>query len=248
MEEEDNKKVPLLLFSGGMDSTYLLQWFLHYGDVDTLFVQANPHPLKLIKEKEARKKLFALFEKHYKHRVLKDHEIELNRLFGENSDIKAVQPISWLTAALIAFDSERHHSVSVGYVLGDQAPVYQPQFKAYWEAGWVMTRGPREAVPQLVFPLVETHHTKYDTVDRIDKRLVMATWVCETPYEVGEGAHKTIKACTRCDPCRLLHHTVKDWEDNHHQNYMGEVIKAMNPDKYPSSLLHELAAQPKDFV
>lgn len=235
MENEENKKVPLLLFSGGMDSTYMVQWFLQYGDVDTMYVYAHDHPIKNQKEREARAKLFGLFEKYYKHRVLKDHELTVDNVYiNQYQRLDGVQMISWLTAALGVCQGDRHHSVAVGYLLGDQAPAFRQQMEEFWKAGWIMTRGHLADMPQLVFPILNHKQTKYDTIDRIDKRLVTSTWVCEMPEEIGDGAHKRIKACGRCNPCRLLKHTVSDWEQDHGQKYMTEVIKAMNPDKFPT--------------
>lgn len=210
----------------------MTQWFLGYGDVDTLYVFANGHPLKNKKEKEARAKLFALFEKHYKFRVQKDYELQLNNVYRTNMQVGAVQQISWLTAGLIMFDEERHHSLCIGYVLGDQAPAFRQQYEEFWKAGWIMTRGHLSPVPPLLFPILNHQQTKYDVIDRIDKRLVTSTWVCEIPEEHGDGAHKRIKACGKCRPCRLLKHTVDDWEEANGKSYMKEVIKAMNPELY----------------
>jgi hypothetical protein len=231
-----------------MDSTYLVQWLLGYGDVETLFVEADPHPLKREKESEARKRLFRLFEKHYKHKVLCDHQHSLVGVYSKHQGLGGIQQISWLTAALAVYDPERHEGVYIGYVLGDQAPAFRAWYEQFWSAGWTITRGVLSPVPRLLFPILNHQLTKYDVVDRIDKRLVTSTWVCEIPYRHGEGAHKQIKACGRCNPCRLLKHTVSDWEDNHNQKYMSEVIKAMNPDRYPESLLHELAVEVKDKI
>lgn len=233
MQEEENKKVPLILFSGGMDSTYLVQWFLGYSDVDTLFVECDPHPLKIQKEREARAKLFRLFEKYYSFKVLHDYEHTLTGVYSTHQKLNGRQQISWLTAALAVFDEQRHHSVALGYVSGDQAPAFRQYYEAFWRAGWTMTRGVLSEPPPLHFPILNHNCTKYDVVDCIDKRLVTSTWVCETPESIGEGAHKTIKACQQCRPCRLLRHTVSDWEADHKQKYMVEVIKAMNPDRYP---------------
>lgn len=240
--EEQNNKIPLLLLSGGMDSTYMTQWFLQYGNVDTLYVEANNHPLKLKKEREARAKLFALFEKYYTNKVLHDYKFELNNIYQSYGQCNGVQQISWLTAALSVFDPERHHTLAIGYVLGDQAPAFRQQYEDFWRAGWIMTRGHLAEVPKLVFPILNHNLTKYDVVDRIDKRLVTSTWVCETPRELGEAAHKTIKACGTCRPCRLLKHTIEDWEFDTGKKYMTEVIKAMNPDKFPKP-----AEQIKEF-
>ncbi|BDD79742.1 hypothetical protein [Burkholderia phage FLC9] len=248
MEQQEDKKVPLILFSGGMDSTFLVQWFLQYGDVETVFVKADPHPFKRKKEADARRKLFGLFEKYYKHRVLHDHEYDLDRTFSQHQRLNGVQQISWLVAALAIYEPSRHHSVNIGYVLGDQAPAFRKQYEDFWSAGWTMTRGVLDPVPPLLFPILNHQLTKYDVLDRIDKRLVSSTWVCEMPKYEGEYAHKKLVACKHCKPCRLLKHTIEDWELATGQNYMGEVIKAMNPQLYPSSLLNELKTQAKDPI
>lgn len=245
MEQQQNK-VPLILFSGGMDSTYLVQRYLDETDVDTLYVECDPHPLKLKRERWARARLFTLFRKYYQYKVIKDHEHRLVGTYTTHQRLSGVQQISWLTAALAVFDERRHHALAIGYVLGDQAPAFRTQYEAFWRAGWTMTRGVLSPVPPLVFPILDYNETKYDVIDRIDKRLVTSTWVCETPEQVrtgaimrisawqaGDDADTKIKACGRCRPCRLLKHTVEDWEDNNNQKYMGEVIRAMNPELYP---------------
>lgn len=245
MSEQQDSRVPLVLFSGGMDSTYLVQWLLEYSDVETLYVEADPHPYKKIKEQEARRKLFALFEKYYKHKVVQDHRHSLSGTYSTHQRLYGIQQISWLTAALAVYDADRHSVLNIGYVLGDQAPAFRQYYEAFWAAGWTMTRGVLSPVPPLVFPILNHQLTKYDVVDRIDKRLVTSTWVCETPHQVGEGAHKRIKACKTCRPCRLLKHTVQDWEDSNGKKYMSEVIKTMNEDLFPTptSILKDIESK-----
>lgn len=228
------EKRPLVLFSGGMDSTYLVQWFLQFGDVDTMYVQANVHPLKVEKETQARKKLFALFEKHYKYKVIQDHQVNLDNVYNRDAGF-AVQPISWLTAAVSLFDVDKHSGLAVGYLLGDQAPAYRENLDGFWGHAWRLLRGRSGNIPPLWFSLLDSHSTKRDVLNRIDKRLVTSTWVCEEPTHQGEHAHKRIIACGRCKPCRLLKHTVADWEQDNTASYMKEVIKELNPDIFPNT-------------
>lgn len=233
MTQEENKTVPLVLLSGGMDSTFMVQWMLEYTDVETLYVEANGHPMKNKKECEAREKLFRLFKKHAKHQVLNDHQFKLNDVYRSNPQISGVQQISWLTAGLCVYDEARHNSLNIGYVLGDQAPAFRQQYEEFWRAGWIMTRGHLSPVPPLVFPILNHQLTKYDVINRIDKRLVTSTWVCELPELHGEGMGKRIKSCGHCNPCRLLKNTIGDWELKNRRSYMKDVIMEMNPELYP---------------
>lgn len=231
--EELEQKVPLVLFSGGMDSTYLLQFYLDWTNVETMYVQANTHPDKVTKELEARQKLMKLFEKYYKYRVLDDHQVNLTDVWHSCVEDHNTQPISWLTAALLKYNSKRHSAVAIGYLLGDQAPAYREQLEGFWRNGWMLLRGRMSPPPPLLFPLLDQHVSKASVVRDIDKCLIMSTWVCEIPNTVGEFALKRIVPCKRCQPCRLLRNTIENWEEDNNKKYYTEAIKALNPDLYP---------------
>ena len=188
-------KVPLLLFSGGLDSTYMLQEALRDGDVETLYVSASQHPDKIKKELEHREKLFAKLRRIYPNaRVRRDRVVTLgNTMDGAMPDHKFIQPALWLHAALTLIDGEdRHTELRIGYVNGDSNLSHLHDIRAAWDALNKFTKW--HPVP-VNFPL---EFVKKKTVLRgIHPQLYKDIWVCETPKAHG----KHIRACQQCEPC-----------------------------------------------
>jgi hypothetical protein len=224
-EEENITKRPLVLFSGGIDSTYLVQRYLENGkSVDTLYVHASQSSDKVIKEMHARMQLFKKFTEIYapahacgrRTDVIKDFEHNLDEQFIKTVDFAMVQPISWIMAALIRFDHRIHSELAIGYLLGDQAPTFYSEMVYAWNNLWVVLHGRTKAIPPILFPLLDGGWTKYDVMKRINKELAALTWVCETPKTRMDAesdnlpVHDTIYACNRCKPCRLMNHTIAD--------------------------------------
>jgi hypothetical protein len=215
-----NNKRPLVLFSGGMDSTSLISWFLHFTNVDVFYVQANVHPWKQQKEKEARELIKARFAEQRKtsdiHRIVDDFELEMNGLYAQTHNYSLVQPISWLTAALIKFNPTVHSGVAVGYLLGDQAPAFRKELEDFWRAGWVLLRGRGMEPPPVWFPLLDFGNTKKNIVEMLDLDLRKLCWVCETPklkpshrkYPDDKVPNKQIIACGTCMPCTTLKNQI----------------------------------------
>jgi 7-cyano-7-deazaguanine synthase in queuosine biosynthesis len=238
-QSNQTQKRPLVLFSGGMDSTYLIQWYLENGmDVDTLYVHASQNPDKCIKEMDARIKLFQLFTELYNTRqdwvvidgvtqsgknarltdVIKDYEHNLDEQFVLAVDYSAVQPVSWLMAALIKFNHKEHSELAIGYLLGDQMPAFREEMLAAWSNLWVLLHGRNKEIPPLRFPLLDGALTKYDVLKRINKHLAAWTWVCERPATRTDddtlSVSQSIFACGRCNPCRLQAHTIADIDED----------------------------------
>lgn len=218
----EHGKRPLVLFSGGMDSTMLMERLLAYTHVYTFYVEANQAPHKVTKEKEARQALFELFRERFEYSVQGDQTFELNETYVKTANYAMVQPISWLTAGLIHFDPKRHSGLAVGYLLGDQAPAFRKDMDDFWRAGWALLRGHAEPAPPLWFPLLDMGYTKADVIKHLDRKLIHQTWVCENPLQRGER----IVVCEDCKPCRLLKHTLDDYRDSNfgiEHPYRGET-------------------------
>lgn len=242
-------KHPLVLFSGGLDSTYLISQYLRVGAVDTLSVQANQSEMKQIREEIARKRVIeelGKMSRRYPFTVNREYMRDLNHQFTEVPDYDMVQPISWLTAALIVTDPKIHSEVAIAYLLGDQAPALRQYIDAFWHAGWKLLHWNEPIVP-LVFPLLDAGLTKRKILDRIDKQLVSHVWSCELPsIRPGEGVYfswadveeakkdpRRLKACGKCLPCRLMKHTLADYKEDNDESYSTAVIKHLNPAIYP---------------
>lgn len=187
-------KVPLLLFSGGLDSTFMLQTALMEGDVETLYVSGAQCPNKVKKELAARKRIIDKLERICKHRVRRDHVIQMeNLLDGSTPDHKFVQPMAWIYGALKVSDGgDRHSELRIGYVNGDSIMVNLQNVLAVWDQAQHFTKW--HPLP-LVFPLMYMH--KDDILHRLNPHVWEDVWVCEMPKRKGAGH----TACGSCRPC-----------------------------------------------
>jgi hypothetical protein len=116
-------KIPLIMFSGGLDSSYLLETMLRKGNVDTLYVSGAQGSGKIEKELEARRTIIRILEKETGNQVLIDHHISLPDLCGGLNWIVEsafLQPLIWLTGAIHRTEEDRHSELMVAYVSGDQ--------------------------------------------------------------------------------------------------------------------------------
>lgn len=201
----DKSAISLILFSGGMDSTYLLysrlregymhQGLLYVGSVDTHGIKANA-------ELWARNRILSWLRAKYPKFTFTPERPFNNVQFGGAEGRKFGQPISWLVGAMeIAHDT--YSEVAIGYVIGDQVLQFADKMQAAWSALWSFTKH-GDAVP-LNFPLRSI--TKANIMDEMPLELYERTWVCEDPIDVlreygdyEDGMHPYLQ-CGKCVPC-----------------------------------------------
>lgn len=201
--------IPLVLFSGGLDSTYLVSCLLQNGPVDVLYVNGGQCPEKIKKELEARDKLIKLMNEIYPHKIQGQYEVlePIYRHTGE--DKKWTQPNTWMQGAYRVLKPDRHSCVKLAYVRDDGAffgyhlPKMEQQWKAMLELGYIGKHVPLE------FPML--NNSKLEVLEWIDKRLLEHIWVCEMPVDG--------KACNKCCPCNLINATLREYKHKH-----GETV------------------------
>jgi len=201
--------VPLILFSGGLDSTYLVSQLLTSGPVDVLYVNGGQCKEKMHLELEARDKLIEKMNSYYPHKIQGQYELIDPVYLHDGQNKKWIQPNAWIQGAYRVLKKDRHDSVQVAYVCDDGAnfgsmlPTLQEQWAATLKLGYE-----GEHVP-LKFPLLNMG--KLNILEDIDKRLLNDIWVCEMP--------KDSKACGCCNPCKLIKRVLWEYKDKH-----GETV------------------------
>uniref|UniRef100_A0AAU7PFG3 QueC-like queuosine biosynthesis family protein n=1 Tax=Burkholderia phage vB_BgluM-SURPRISE13 TaxID=3159457 RepID=A0AAU7PFG3_9VIRU len=212
-------KHPLLVFSGGMDSSYMLWKQLEQGDVHTCYIKATQSQDKIPMELAARKKIIAFFEKKTGNKVLTDTIVDLGDCFeakrtshdGYTSswnnkvpDLAFGQAPVWQFGIQFAADGEVHSKVCMGIVMGDQIAMHLGDLALAWQHTSSFTR--MTPIP-MEFPLM------YVTKDRIladmPLEIIPELWICELPRVLSTG--KTI-ACEDCPACETMAKTVFIWE------------------------------------
>lgn len=188
---------PLLLFSGGLDSTYILeQYFKADIKLELLYVTGVIHPDKEKMEIRARQKIISYLVKKYdRNVVVDDHERSATHYQG--TQVKYGQISPWLFSALQTVEPS-HTELLVGYVQGDSIMPDLHIVKEIWEKLCGLVN--HHSIP-LNTPLV--HTTKYDIMSYFRwaaPELLKLVWTCETPLP---GKRLPV-ACKTCTPCRTL--------------------------------------------
>lgn len=208
-------KRPLIFFSGGLDSTALLQHRrIDVGNVDVVYANGGQCPIKAYAEKQAREKIIAYLHKHSPHRVIEQYEVEpIEQLGGIGNGLMTaksnlwVQPLAWFLAALYTVQTNVHSAVEVGVVLGDQAASTCKDLAQAWNL-LGNAAIPGVGLPSLTYPI--SHWTKQSVIGSMTKELRELTWTCEAPLWDNNAP----VACGTCRPCRTMALEMAIWNES----------------------------------
>jgi hypothetical protein len=200
---------PLVLFSTGLDSTYLLECMLaFYGYCDVLFVKASQCPLGYAAESMRLNKIIDILEKETKGKVVCRYESDLGMFMNAPSyQTNTQQGLFWVNAALEIIHPDIHSMMVVGYVKEDNMHNNGKYLKEVFHSSQMYLMG--KSVPAK-FPM--HGDVGLDDTDReyiIDKPTILNSinplmlphiWVCETP----KLADDKIIPCKTCASCKQM--------------------------------------------
>jgi len=233
---ESTNKIPLVLFSGGVDSTFLLVSILNerksnnsrpfglkedsYNGVDVLYAMGGQSYLKANAELLQRRKIISYINRYYGRRtgILRDYIPSASfRLTEFQPRWQLSQGLPWLLAALQAFDPQRHSNIVIGYLLDDSIMKILPDLKKTWESICRITNYIGDApIPELSFPFIDEYYWgKRDVLnamleqsdDHMYMDLYKLTWVCELPTHLGAD-ESDLMPCNRCPACEKHLYTL----------------------------------------
>jgi 7-cyano-7-deazaguanine synthase in queuosine biosynthesis len=169
-----NKKIAVL-FSGGLDSTFLIYKNLKEGNiVQPYYVTVENNYAKVKAEKRAIIDLYLLFKQDYGNKI--EEPIEIIKAELKLPDgLLLVQPTIWFFA--IQYMNE-HDEIHMGYVLNDDAISYLDDFKKYYKSmDFLFYKDYKR--PLLKFPLIK--HMKEEIVKELPEKYFKHTFTCENP-------------------------------------------------------------------
>lgn len=191
-------KVPLLFFSGGVDSTLLLTNLIEKGPVDIVSQELSSETIVQLShkhEKKARKNILKYLEKnHPKYSNIRSQTVVVSTNFTLTS--RYVTPISQMAAMLEVVCAEAHSEVILGYLADDSWSHLVPAIQETWNGLQKLYHGHScsDSLVPLRFPLHSLGCRKKDTIARIDSELLKLCWWCECPQDEEE-------VCGLCDSC-----------------------------------------------
>lgn len=224
-------KLPLILFSGGLDSTYLLYDTLKTTDCDILYVAGAQGSNKIKAELAAIEKLRAVFKQllcgdDVKYRIRKFYQISIGPDGREGRQYGFSQPGQWIYGAYCCIDPALHSKLLVAYVQGDQINARVPFIQAAWDnlyQGCVNPTGEYQQIP-LETPLVVSV-TKQQILSVLPWELLEHVWVCELP-ETTEHENE-FRPCGRCMACQR--HYVERFVYRFHDRDIQAVVNSDRP-------------------
>jgi 7-cyano-7-deazaguanine synthase in queuosine biosynthesis len=267
---DNNNRVPLILFSGGLDSTYLLQTKLAQGDVEVLYVKGVLHHNKMKMEKKRRTKIIEILEKQTGNKVRREHTIDLGIMpFGNMEDQSFTQPPMWIMGALMVSDSRKHSELLIGYVSGDQIMPQLSHIQAAWEQLQYVSKMHDNV--RVDFPL--RFDTKHHILERINPEIMRQVWWCETPdmkYHFPKPERKshlvetqeereawyastqgTIRPCGRCEACHRMATTFFAWKRKTKVPYWKHLLRELRRQKLmkgPEQAVELVMAEPAELI
>lgn len=182
----------LVAWSGGLDSTYLIQRYLEMGyGVDAVTCNlANAYETQMKRERAAMKKMMKGYFKGKDVNLIGTSHIRLEGYCF--STLPLAQVPTWLYN-LLCYLRENHVEVAVGYVMNDDAVSYLDSIRKVWNSFQELVHG-HMTLPPLEFPLVKYKKTMiWNSLETELKKHV--TW-CENPAKEDK--------CGRCSSCSKM--------------------------------------------
>lgn len=185
-----------VLWSGGLDSTYLIQHLLDQdpkNQVYASYVKVSNNSEKADKELAAIEKMQPILAKKYGSRFYYSGTCMEFSVLAETEMHRLKQIPLWLSAYLLT-SYPRDDYFALGYVMNDCAVSYTEEIKEIAKSFSLLSEF---VFPPIVFPLSKLD--KAEIIGRIDNELLPHLWWCEHPKENSDE-----RLCGACSPCKRM--------------------------------------------
>lgn len=224
--DEPKKKVAVL-FSSGLDSTYLIWKNLEEGnEVFPIYVEIKNNVNKTKIEKQNVKMLFEIFREKYGYRKINEpYFITEVSIMTSNDDLLFTQLPIWIFS-LAYLPINKIDEIQIGYVMNDDAISYIDDIKKFYKAhAWLH----KSKQPKLVFPLIKIY--KQEMMRNLPLEYKNYITSCENPellpYHMHvKGTNRKLqfyKPCGDCVPCKRI---IRD--NLNYNGIYGDMISEHN--------------------
>jgi len=237
-----------VLFSGGLDSTFLVWKLLKEGhEVSVFYVDITNNKYKSKIEKLHRELLLEKFRGEFGYDKIKDKgsfEVGVNCY---NGIYDTAQPHLWTTAIALSVPREMNR-VAIGYVSGDSALSYLSEIRRMYNSHGLMLR--KGKLPKMEFPIIKYY--KEEIICELPSEYADLTYYCEIPriirednvddissmslseYEEFKRTGLIYESCGNCSPCQKAktingHFTEKAFVINRHEKRLASPEDLKKP-------------------
>ena len=224
------KKIAIL-FSGGLDSTYLMWKALKAGhNVYPIYIEIRNNDTKSLIEKQQCELIIKELNKEFKKDVSLNKTITVQ--VHNSNNLGFAQPFLWSTLVNVGLD--RHYDeLQIGYVYGDAVIAYLPEIKKLYSNSKPFIRNQ----PKLTFPAIRVHKDDivYDLPDQYLKLVISCENIQLKKYSITNKNtgfnYRFFEPCGDCEICKKIidnnYYGCKITEKNY-----SNAVKIYNEHKY----------------
>jgi 7-cyano-7-deazaguanine synthase in queuosine biosynthesis len=253
------KKNVAVLFSGGLDSTYLVWKNLSEGNtVYPVYIEITNNQVKSVLEKNRiellRKeflKEFNIDDSNYKQQIRYINYLLTAGVDANESALRLRQLPVWMMG-LSFMQSMEVDEIQIGYVSNDDAISYLPEIQAIYKSYENITE--KQMIP-LVFPLIKKH--KWEMATELPKQYMKLIISCEGAHILKEKDRELIakhsygvsgvttdldyiieyEPCCECQPCKTImangnYYGVYEFPENYKKRVTYNHIWALYREGY----------------
>lgn len=215
------KKVGVL-FSGGLDSTYLIWDNLEKGNiVKPIYIEITNNSEKLILEKNRVERICELFHKNYGDRIERvKYKLTFDVYPEDHLYFKQV-PI-WIIAML--YTQQFYDELQIGYVIGDDAISFLGDFKKLYKQ--YNKINDNKLIP-LKFPLKKK--SKMEINEELPSEYKNLVVSCESPKLINTNVDVyQYEPCGKCPPCvKILNGDVDTLNKEYYKVYITKAFETL---------------------
>lgn len=232
-----SKKVAIL-FSGGLDSTYLVWKNLKDGNqVLPIYVEIENNDVKTILEKNRIELLYKEFSKEFNSTETHEKKIEnihygISVMVHANEDSLHFKQIPIFIFAGVFIQGMKIDEIQIGYVSNDDAISYIDDIKNIYNSYQTISK----PMKPLVFPL--TKKTKWQMVEELPKQYMELIFSCENANIIGSEDVELIEyePCCECAPCKRIiasdYYNTDEYPDNYKKGLIKIHAKYLHKNNY----------------
>lgn len=216
-QHKPNNKVGLL-FTGGLDSTYILYMLAESRkyDVTLYYSEIKNNIIKTKMELQSIERIMTYFKNNYKNM---DLELIVNSVEVSSYNSLTIFPQLPVHLLTLLYANKNLESLYIGYTMNDDFVSYINDLERTWET--LKNFMPDDNKPNLVFPLLKI--PKYQMIDNLSLDLLKLLRSCENPIELDND----FQPCGSCTVCRRYNYIKSSSMCNVPDNLTGKTV--LNP-------------------
>jgi len=223
----------LVLFSGGLDSTYLIWKNLKDGNIVTpVYIEIKNNETKSILEKNRIELLYKEFKKEFKESILRDIIYAVNVSVSAYEDSLYFKQVPIWLFGMMFLQSTNVDEIQIGYVSNDDAISYLSDIQKIYKSYQVIC----EPMKPLKFPL--TKMKKYQMAKELPEQYLKLIISCENAKIIGSKDAEFIEyePCCECVPCKGIiasdYYMTYKFPKNYERNLLIRHAREIYQKKY----------------